>query len=187
MKLVFLDIETNGLDFSKHVPLEIAILIVDKYGKHEDYYSTLIECSEEDWMQSDQKALELNGLRESDHILCKKINTVQNDIIRLFDKCFIHKNYANIICQNPSFDRIFFNKIVPCEIMNSFGYPYHWLDLASMFFIKSFSNPQFKFDEHVLSKDYIASIFSIPPELIPHSASRGVHHLYECYEAVRKW
>ena len=98
------------------------------------------------------------------------------------------KDKAFFVCQNPSFDRPFFLQLISQERMKELNMPYHWLDLASMFWIKFFGSFTSCSPEEVysLSKDSIAKYFGLDPEVRPHRALNGVNHLIECYNEVRK-
>ncbi len=90
--------------------------------------------------------------------------------------------------QNPSFDRTFFSQLIDSDIQESYLWPYHWLDLASMFWSKSMqkatkSKKDFPW-ELGFSKDLIAFHFDLPKEKTPHRAMNGVDHLITCYGAV---
>jgi DNA polymerase-3 subunit epsilon/oligoribonuclease len=153
-------------------------------------YSSLINCSERQYvLASDPKALAVNGITLEEVVNAKMHNEVCEDLTDMFLANDIHKSNAVFICQNPSFDRIFFNQIMPVETQEELELPYHWLDLASMYFARSLNveNPVNGHNlPHLirLSKDSIASYLGIPPEKKPHRATNGVHHLIECYTAL---
>ena len=81
---------------------------------------------------------------------------------------------ALFICQNPSFDRLFFTKIVPTLIQEERLFPYNWLDLASMHWARCIREGAL-IQEIGLSKDLIARHYAISPEDKPHRALNGVH------------
>jgi DNA polymerase-3 subunit epsilon/oligoribonuclease len=64
-------------------------------------------------------------------------------------------------------------------------WPYHWLDLASMYWaleIKKSQNLEYSLpDEILLSKDNIAKSLGLEQEAKPHRAMHGVDHLLLCY------
>ena len=191
MKGIFLDIETNGLYPDNNSPLEICVSIYDLHGMLcIAEYSSLINCSERQFiLASDPKALAINGITLDEVVNAKMHNEVCGDLVELFLTHEIDKRNAAFICQNPSFDRIFFNQIMPIEIQEELELPYHWLDLASMYFARSI-NVEKPVNGHNLphlirlSKDAIANYLGIPPEKKPHRATNGVHHLIECYRAL---
>lgn len=196
MKGVFVDIETTGLDFDKHVILDIAIAVVNLNDYNEmSAYTSCIKCDAPDWFFADKKALEVNGFREENHWqLAKDDWIVSKEIDDFLVKHEIVRGKAFFICQNPSFDKPFFHQLMSQERMDELNLPYHWLDLASMYWIKFFGSfypiptadciiPELAY-EISLSKDSIAKHFGIPPEEKPHRALNGVMHLIQCYKAV---
>lgn len=68
--------------------------------------------------------------------------------------------------------------------MNELGMPYHWLDLASMYWAKVIAKKKQIPEELSISKDKIASVLGLPEESIPHRAVNGVNHLMLCYERI---
>lgn len=192
---IFLDIETNGLDCDIHRSLEICVNIYDLHNMLcIGEYSSMIHCSEFEWdNECDSKALEINGITYKDVEHAKMHREVCEDLVELFLSLEIDKTNSVFICQNPSFDRGFFNHIIPIEIQKELDLPYHWLDVASMYFIKNLV-PQ-KINGRTVtyhpnirlipcSKDAIASFYGLPIEGKPHRATNGVHHLIECYKAI---
>lgn len=182
---VFLDSETNGLNWSKHVILEISFIIKNLItGEHVESYEALIKPTEEEWKQSDQESLNytqisLDNLQRSG----KEKTTVRKEILSLFDKHHIKRGRAVFICQNPSFDRVFFSKLIEVETQERLQFPYYWLDLASMYWAKRVSEKSktYKFS---ISKDEIAKYYNLKEEAKPHRALQGVDHLIECYNSV---
>lgn len=186
MKIVFMDIETTGLDFDIHVALEIAIVIVD-YSNNESRseYVSCITCDAEDWKRSDLEAFRVNGFNPECLWSGKKCHEVGKEVEIFLIENGVVKDKAFFMCQNPSFDRPFFLQLMSQERMRELNMPYHWLDLASMFWIKYVSS--FSVDEvHSLSKDSIARYLDIDPESYPHIAINGVNHLIKCYDEIRK-
>ena len=51
----------------------------------------------------------------------------------LFTSIPIERGKAVFICQNPGFDRAFFTQVVGVYTQERLNWPYHWLDLASMY------------------------------------------------------
>lgn len=62
--------------------------------------------------------------------------------------------------------------------------PYHWLDLASMYWMVIHEEGSIKDAEISVSKDSIARRLNLPVEEKPHRAINGVQHLIECYRAL---
>ena len=165
---VFLDTETNGLNSQVHKILEIAFKIVDLItGEEKGNFQTVIAQPIEIWEKSDQESLRINGF-------------TWDEVVR--------GTKAVFICQNPSFDRVFFSQLIDPDTQELLSWPYHWLDLASMHWALSMEkakqgNGPFPW-ETGLSKDLIASHYKLPGESKPHRAMNGVNHLLVCYEAV---
>lgn len=186
MKAVFLDIETNGLNYELHVPLEVSLIIAPMDSETPTcIYNSLVQCSHEEWGSSQQEALQVNGLSFSDMMGAPSRFEVMNALEDLFKKHGIFKGEAVFICQNPSFDRPFFHKIVPCDHFKNLNFPYHWLDLASMFWAKYYYDRSFVTNVS-LSKDAIAQALDIEPESKPHRAFNGAKHLMKCYHGLKK-
>ena len=194
MKAVFLDLETTGLDFDKHVVLDVGVVIVDLNDMSDAYaYTACITCDAKDWDMADPKALKVNGFTKENHWqLSKKDYEVTDDLIDFFKKHEIVKGKAFFICQNPSFDRPFFMQLMSQELMQELDLPYHWLDLASMYWMKYYAcfhpvpGPQCMYVDMAfeisLSKDSIAKHIGLPPEEKPHKALNGAIHLMKCYK-----
>jgi len=192
MKAVFLDIETDGLCPDMNQVLEIAVSIYDLHTMLcLAEYSSFILCSKRHWnFGSDPRALAINGITFQDVKDAPQPDSVCGDLAELFLTHDIHKRNSVFICQNPSFDRGFFPQIMPVETQHDLELPYHWLDLASMYFASSFlsvDNPIKPHDDSTiirLSKDSIAKHLGLPPEQKPHRALNGVHHLIACYRKL---
>jgi oligoribonuclease len=187
MKAVFVDIETTGLDVSRHVAIDIALIVVDlnDYSyMHE--YTSCIACDADHWWYSDPKALEVNGYNSLNHSKIAKDDwIVSEEIEKFLIEHEIVNGKAFFICQNPSFDRPFFLQIICHDRQIEMNLPYHWLDLASMYWIKFFGSfhpipssycivPELA-HEISLSKDSIAKHLGIPCESKPHKAIRELH------------
>lgn len=189
MKIIFVDIETTGTDFDIHVPIEICLTIIDPEGGGGaiDSYTSLIRCRDKDLKFSDEEALCVNGLMNESAFFHKTIDDISEEVQDfLIDNKISEKN-AVFLCQNPSFDRPFFHKILSQRSMTELNMPYRWLDLASMYM--AYHHKEFKklpFPE-ILSKDKIARNLGLPPESKPHRAENGVIHLMLCFnEILRK-
>lgn len=186
---VFLDSEANGLNSQIHRMLEIAFKIVDlSNGNIKEEYQTVIAQPIEIWEKSDQESLRINGFTWEEVSQGKPPLQVSQQIIDCFSRHGIRRKQAVFICQNPSFDRVFFSRLIDPETQELLKWPYHWLDLASMYWALTID--QFKMHKTPLpwetgfSKDLIASHYKLPQEAKPHRAMNGVAHLLLCYEAV---
>lgn len=186
---IFLDTEANGLDSNKHKIIEIAFKIVDlSTGKTCDQFEKIISMSEDDWKKSDASSLEVNGFTWEDIQKGLSSDLVASNIKQIFEKNNVVRGEAVFICQNPSFDRIFFSQLINIDSQEKLKLPYHWLDLASMFWStameKSKNNKDLLPWKTGYTKDKIAKHYKIGSEQTPHRAMNGVDHLIKCYEAV---
>lgn len=179
---IFLDIETNGLDFHSHEVLEIAFKIVDLDSQEERAsYSQILCINKEAWARSDLVSLSVNGFDWEKTARGKPLDEVKKEIIAIFQSQGIHRKNSVFICQNPSFDRPFFAKIIGVYEQEQMQWPYHWLDLASMYFTYNQQVNNEPPRARDLSKDEIAKNLGLPTEVKPHHALRGVEHLLLCY------
>lgn len=186
---VFLDTETNGLNSQIHKIVEIAFRIVDlSTGALLEEFQTLIAQPIEAWEKSDQESLRINGFTWDEVSKGKMPRHVSQTIIDTFTRCGIRRKKAVFICQNPSFDRVFFSQLIDPDTQELLSWPYHWLDLASMYWALAMQRAKqnkgpFPW-ETGFSKDLIASAYKLPGEEKPHRAMNGVRHLLLCYQAV---
>ncbi len=186
---IFLDQETTGLDSSRHKLLEIAIKVVDlSSGKEVASYESVLTQPEAVFKASDPQALEVNGFSFKTLEQGKTEAEVGKEIIDLFTTLGIVRKQAVFICQNPSFDRAFFAHLVAPYEQEKRLWPYHWLDLASMYWaieVKKSQNQERDLPPEItLSKDTIAKSLGLPGEEKPHRAMHGVDHLLLCYSRL---
>jgi DNA polymerase-3 subunit epsilon/oligoribonuclease len=186
---IFLDTETNGLNPRFHKIVEIAFKILDlETGLKKEEYHSIIQFKEEDWKKSDPESLRINHFSWEEVKQGKSVSLVAEEIIQCFQKWNIQKKKSVFICQNPSFDRIFFSQLIDPDTQEKLRWPYHWLDLASMHWALSMERAKKKTGplpwEIGYSKDMIAAYHKLPPENKPHRAMNGVSHLILCYQAV---
>lgn len=189
MQAVFLDIETTGLDPKIHSAIDIAFCIVDvSENRILSSYQSLIKIDKDQWDRSDPRSISFNGYTWEDTLRGKPLHIIKQDIIQLLTRYNFSRHKSVFICQNPAFDRAFFTQIIDIYTQESLSWPYHWLDLASMywaFLIKDYQSHEMLLPETLsLSKNDIASHYGLPPEKEPHKAMQGVEHLMVCYEAV---
>lgn len=184
--LIFLDTEANGLDLYTNRLVEIAFMIVDlQTSKEVVSYETIIQQSEKIWKNSDPVSLKMNGFTFEKCVEGISETKVQKEIISLFQTHQISRKNSVYLCQNPSFDRAFFTQIISSKKQEELNWPYHWLDLASMFWYHMIKKGMSPFDTGI-SKDKIAKYLSLPSEEMPHRAMNGVKHLKLCYDAFLK-
>jgi len=189
MRAIFLDIETTGLDPRKHHAIDIAFKIIDFNQKQTLItYQSVIQQDLSAWDKRDLASIEVNGYSFEDIAGGKSREQIAHEIIRVFTHFQIARGNAFFLCQNPSFDRGFFTQIIDVYQQEKLNWPYHWLDLASMFWAtvvqKSLKEKGNLPETLNLSKNEIARVFQIPAEENPHRALKGVEHLIQCYEAV---
>ena len=186
---IFLDTETNGLNAFKHRILEIAFKIVDMFnGEVIDAYDSIVFQTQASWEKSDPSSLKVNGFTYDEVVKGKPPFLVATEIINFLQRNKIVRGDAVFICQNPSFDRIFFSQLIDPDIQESLKWPYYWLDFASMYWVESLrkgkKNPTLLPWSTGFSKDKIAAAYKLPPEVNPHRAMNGVDHLLLCYKNV---
>ncbi|MBI2743439.1 MAG: 3'-5' exonuclease [Chlamydiales bacterium] len=186
---IFLDTETSGLNALKHRLLEIAFKIVDVYsGEVRAQFHSVIYQTPEQWQKSDKESLKINGFTWEEIEKGEKPDLVASKILELLAAHSIKRGEAVFICQNPSFDRAFFSQLIDPDLQEKLLWPYHWLDLASMYWARSMekgkSNPELFPWKTGVSKDKIAAASSLPGEGKPHRAMKGVEHLLLCYQTV---
>lgn len=186
---IFLDTETNGLNPFHHKVIEIAFKIIDlQNGVLKEEYHTVVYIPPEKWAKSDPASLKVNGFTWEEVARGKTPHDVGEEITRAFKRHGIQRGKAVFICQNPSFDRAFFGHLIDPSIQEALLWPYHWLDLASMYWSSSMrlgkQNPAHYPWETGITKDRIALAHQLPKEAQPHRALNGVNHLLQCYEAV---
>lgn len=186
---IFLDTETNGLNPQFHKIVEIAFKILDLMtGSVQEEYRSIITFSLEDWKKSDPESLRINNFTWEEVQSGKLPSVAAQEIINCFKRWNIQRKKAVFICQNPSFDRIFFSQLIDPDTQERLNWPYHWLDLASMHWALSIDRAKKQKGqlpwEIGFSKDMIASYHNLPPENKPHRAMNGVSHLILCYQAV---
>lgn len=186
---IFLDTETNGLNPLRHSLLEVAFKIVDVNTAEirEEMQSVVFQPSEV-WEKSDKESLKVNGFTWEEIQKGRPANELAQLVQESFAKAGVKRGRAVFICQNPSFDRAFFSMLIDPDLQEKLLWPYHWLDLASMYWAKTIGrgkvDPRLFPWETGFSKDKIATACELPGEEKPHRAMKGVEHLLLCYRTV---
>jgi oligoribonuclease len=189
MLAIFLDIEATGLDPVQHHAIDIAFKVVDvKSGTLIAAYQSIVRHPFAVWQQRDPVSIEVNGYTWEDVSQGQEPEVVSQQIIHLFNSIPIVRGQSVFICQNPAFDRNFFSHFVDIYTQEKFHWPYHWLDLASMYWstkVQAAIKQGLPFPDKInLSKNTIAKEYHLAPEVDPHRAVNGVDHLILCYQAV---
>jgi DNA polymerase-3 subunit epsilon/oligoribonuclease len=188
---IFLDLETTGLDPNIHCPIDLAFKVLDlESGEFKGGFQSIIKQPKEAWEHCDPVSIEINGYTWEQIEKGSEPQVVSQEIILLLNTLGVVRRKAVFICQNPAFDRAFFTQIISVYTQEKLNWPYHWLDLASMYWTRYFdqlSYANIAMPAIVnLSKNAIAAEYQIPPEEKPHRAMNGVEHLIVCYRAVLK-
>lgn len=189
MLAIFLDIETTGLDPQKHQAIDIAFRIVDlTTGILVNEFQAVVKQTLKAWEVRDPLSMEINGYTWEEVSQGKDPENIKQEIISMFSQIGIERGKAVFICQNPAFDRGFFSQLIDVYTQERFNWPYHWLDLASMYWamlVQKNNQNKLPVPERInLSKNEIAFSCQLPPEQSPHRAMNGVKHLIRCYSAV---
>ncbi len=188
---IFLDIEATGLDSRKHRILELAFKVVSLSSKEiVATYNSIVKQPESVWEQRDLNSIEVNGFSWERMQEGKEEKQVREEVIDLLCGLKIGRGKAVFICQNPSFDRAFFAQMVEPYKQEELQWPYHWLDLASMYWaieVQTHSaDRHFNYSRIPLSKDGMARSMKLKAEAKPHNAMNGVEHLLLCYHTLLK-
>ena len=186
---IFLDTETNGLNPLRHSLLEIAFKIIDvNSGEIKEEFQSIVAQPLEVWEKSDKESLKVNGFTWEEVQKGLPAQEVARMIQEIFARVGVKRGKAVFICQNPSFDRAFFSLLIDPDLQEKLLWPYHWLDLASMYWAKTIArgkiDPRLFPWETGFSKDRIASASALPGEEKPHRALKGVEHLLLCYRTI---
>lgn len=186
---IALDSETTGFDPTKNHLLEIALKIVDTTsGVIVDSYESVVELSDYEWSQSNPNSLRFNGFTKQEmREKGKPREEIVAKIAEIFERHKIRKGNDFFLCQNPTFDRPFFAQLFSEERQQELGIPYHWLDLASMFFASEMikiNSGEIEPYNILCGKDAIAEKLGLPPEEVPHRAMNGVDHMLLIYRHI---
>lgn len=182
---IFLDTETTGLNSKKHTIIEISYRIIDIVtGLEKNSFHSIVKVNEETFAKADPNSLNVNGFSFEETQKGLDSEEIKKIIISTFTSFNIVRSKAVFICQNPSFDRAFFAKMIDTDEQEERNWPYHWLDLASMYWAVSLKQEDKYPWETGVSKDQIATALGLAKEPKPHRAQNGVDHLVACYEKL---
>jgi len=183
---IFLDTETTGLSADSAKILSLAFRVIDLVtGEELGSFSTHIKHPKKVWDDAHPRALEVNGMswKKDGHKGKNQKETMKLVTAKLF--ALIKDRKSCFICQNPSFDKSFFNKLIPNDIQRRYKLPYHWLDLASMFLMHSIKSGTLS-NVKSLSKDNIAKALGLVKEDDIHTAMGGVDRLILCFNKLKE-
>lgn len=133
--LVFIDLETTGLDFDRHEIIEVACLVVDtktlkiKKRFHRKVVPEHLETA-------DSSALKLVGFSPK---AWKRAQPLKQ-VIKVLNRLAPGGIFTG---WNVSFDRPFLEKSAREKDM-ILNFDYHWIDVMSLFYEESFSNKDIK-------------------------------------------
>lgn len=181
MKLLFIDLETSGLNPKKHGVIQIAG-IVEIDGEEKERFD--LKCSLFSGQFMDSHALAVNGITEHTIRAYPEPSEAYEKLIAIFDKYVDRYNKADkfyMVGQNPSFDYAFleewFNK-------NGNGFLYAYINYAKIdligltaaFTVGGIIRPE------NMKLATIAKLFDVP--LVAHDAmsdieaTRAIFHKY---------
>lgn len=136
LPLIFLDLETTGLEVQNHEIIEIGAIRVNSKSPFEIEEELSLKVLPFDIEKADKKALKVNGYTEEKWKnaipLQKALKTLEN-----FSKNGVMAGY------NVSFDWAFLHKAYS-EIGKEEPFHYHRLDILSMAYLKFFSDKNVK-------------------------------------------
>src|SRR3990172_6663073 len=164
---ICLDSETSGLNPQRHNLIELAIKFLNvETGGELASFETVVSLTKAEWENSDPSSLDVNGFTWEEISKGMPREALHQKLLDLFGEWEIQRGKAVFICQNPSFDRAFFSQVISPDLQEALLWPYHWLDLASMFWAdriqKGRENPNDLPWKTGFSKDKIASACHLP-------------------------
>lgn len=181
MIAVFLDVETTGLDYKRDKLIEVGLIVVDlDQNKVVNSYEAIVK--HEDLILENTTGHHINQISTEEMLKeGKKEELIAFEIEEILIEHAFFMHHGFFICQNPSFDFMFTRHLFACMKTSPRAWPYHWLDLASMYWVKIGHKSQFPV---VLSKNNIARQLDIDSEAQPHRALGGALHLLDCYQEI---
>lgn len=147
--LVFIDLETTGLDSMQHEIIEIACLVVDPQTLEiqKEYYT---KVQPEHLETADPKSLEYNKFSPEAWKEAKPLRQMLEELNNLVPG-------GEFIGYNVSFDRPFIeNAIRKHRMMLNFNH--HWIDVMSLVYLESFFNKKLE----RLRLTHVCEVLGIP-------------------------
>ena len=171
--LIFIDLETTGVDMEKHEITEIACLVVDpKTLKIKKRFERKI--MPENLELADPEALKLTEFSKKVwQKEAKPLEKVIKDLNKLAPG-------GMFIGWNTSFDRPFLEKVIREKKME-LNYDYHWLDVSSLVYEEFFSDKKPK----KLKLTAACKVLGVPRGKA-HTAMADVKATLEVYRHLRK-
>ncbi len=171
--LVFIDLETTGVDMDKHEITEIACLVVDpKTLKIKKRFERKVKP--EHLETADPAALKLTGFSE------KVWQKEARPIKKVLEELNKLAPGGMFIGWNISFDRPFLEKLVRGKGM-MLNFDYHWLDVLSLVYEEFFSDKKPK----RLKLTAACEVLGIPRGK-KHTAMADTKATFEVYKALTK-
>lgn len=167
MTIIFVDVETTGLNTELHDIISIgAVLLADQTTTYAKDFS--IWPSDVDAVSP--QALAING-RSSESLVDSDLDCIGADALQPF-VAWVKRQYRRPILAgwNVHFDARFLKKY-----LNPFPFGYMYLDVAALAIARY---------QKVQSADKISSELGIPPEAKPHIALNGARHAVSIYNAL---
>jgi len=169
--LVFVDVETTGLDPHKHEILEVAAVLAYPDGDTPSFYEAKIKPERIE--DAHPKALEVNGYTEEAWASARPLSMVLPELVAFMEGAVIGG-------QNTRFDVGFINASIK-RLSMDLRIDYHLVDVATLAY------------EHLvplglgsLSLFNICKFIGIPPEPRVHQALNGAERARDVYYALHQ-
>lgn len=182
MIAVFIDVETTGLDLYRDRLLEVGLIVVDLVqNKVVNTYEALILGPGPLEQTSGHHINQITTLEMINE--GKTEEQVAHEIEQILIEHAVFMHHGFFVCQNPVFDYYFTRPLFGLMRTSIRAWPYHWLDLASMYWIKLGHKSEYPVK---LTKNNIARQLDLDTEAEPHRALNGALHLLECYNELMR-
>lgn len=168
--LLFIDLETTGLDPTRHEIIEVGALLVNgKTLKVKKEYQTKVMPEHPE--TADKKALKISGLSPTSWKRAKPLVQVLRDLNKLAPE-------AMLVGHNISFDWAFL-EIAYRNFNIPWTFDYHRLDLLSIAYIHALTDPKIK----KLRLQALADYFNIKREK-KHRAMEDARTIYKLFRKL---